>query len=30
MIKNISDWLIKPEMAICGVSGGILRESDKK
>ena len=30
MIKKFSFWLIKPKMALCGVSGGILRELDKK
>ena len=26
MIKKIYFWLIKSKMALCGVSGGILRE----
>ena len=30
MIKKFSFWLIKVKMALCAVSGGILRELDKK
>ena len=30
MIKQFSFWLTKPKMALCGVSGGILRELDVK
>ena len=30
MIKTFSLWLIKPKMALCGVSGEMLRELDKK
>ena len=29
-IKKFYFWLIKPKMALCGVSGGILRELDRK
>ena len=30
MIKMFSFWLIKLKMELCGVSGGIFRELDKK
>ena len=26
MIEKVSFWLIKPKMALCGMSGGTLRE----
>ena len=30
MITKFYFWLIKPKLTLCGVSGGILRELDKK